>query len=81
MVVLAIQGAKPLNEPRLDDGYFQSWEDLVLLVLFGIFTYVSSPTYCSFTSASPSEDYKMELIWWEPQARDVCTNSRNRSHP
>lgn len=37
-VVLAIQSAEPLNTPRVDTGYFQSWEDLVLLVLFAVFT-------------------------------------------
>ncbi|OCF43572.1 high-affinity cell membrane calcium channel [Kwoniella heveanensis CBS 569] len=38
VVVLAIQSAKPLNEPRQDDGYFQTWADFVLLALFCIFT-------------------------------------------
>lgn len=38
VVVLAIQASAPLNEPRIDDGYFQSWEDFVLLALFIIFT-------------------------------------------
>ncbi|ORY24315.1 high-affinity cell membrane calcium channel [Naematelia encephala] len=39
VVVLAIQSARGLNEPREDTGYFQSWEDVVLLVLFSIFTF------------------------------------------
>ncbi|KAK4687032.1 voltage-dependent calcium channel, partial [Tremellales sp. Uapishka_1] len=38
VVVLAIQGSSALNTPRTDAGYFNSWEDVVLLVLFGIFT-------------------------------------------
>ncbi|OCF54943.1 high-affinity cell membrane calcium channel [Kwoniella mangroviensis CBS 10435] len=38
VVVLAIQSAPAQNEPRIDDGYFQSWEDYVLLGLFCIFT-------------------------------------------
>ncbi|WVR06351.1 hypothetical protein IAU60_003382 [Kwoniella sp. DSM 27419] len=38
VVVLAIQSAEPLNNPREDDGYFRAWEDYVLLVLFAIFT-------------------------------------------
>jgi hypothetical protein len=37
-VVLIIQAAPALFEPRVDDGYFRSWEDAVLLVLFVIFT-------------------------------------------
>ena len=40
VVVLAIQAAPALNTPREDDGYFQSWEDGVLLILFLIFTLV-----------------------------------------
>jgi hypothetical protein len=38
VVVLAIQASRPLNTPRIDDGYFQTWEDYVLLTLFIIFT-------------------------------------------
>ncbi|WWC62542.1 uncharacterized protein I303_105138 [Kwoniella dejecticola CBS 10117] len=38
VVVLAIQSAPALNEPRVDDGYFQTWADYALLVLFCIFT-------------------------------------------
>ena len=38
VVVLAIQASNPLNAPRIDDGYFHSWEDVVLLVLFAAFT-------------------------------------------
>ncbi|WVO19052.1 uncharacterized protein IAS62_000328 [Cryptococcus decagattii] len=38
VVVLAIQSAPTLNSPRTDDGYFQAWEDVVLLVLFIVFT-------------------------------------------
>ncbi|OCF72967.1 high-affinity cell membrane calcium channel [Kwoniella mangroviensis CBS 8886] len=38
VAVLAIQSAPAQNEPRIDDGYFQSWEDYVLLGLFCIFT-------------------------------------------
>ncbi|WVQ85091.1 hypothetical protein IAT38_007255 [Cryptococcus sp. DSM 104549] len=38
VVVLAIQSAPTLNTPREDDGYFQSWEDYVLLALFVVFT-------------------------------------------
>nr|XP_019045668.1 high-affinity cell membrane calcium channel [Kwoniella bestiolae CBS 10118]OCF24598.1 high-affinity cell membrane calcium channel [Kwoniella bestiolae CBS 10118] len=38
VVVLAIQSAPAQNEPRVDDGYFQTWADYVLLVLFCIFT-------------------------------------------
>ncbi len=41
VVVLAIQAAKPLNTPRADDGYFKSWENTMLLVLFSNFTCVS----------------------------------------
>ncbi|ODO05658.1 hypothetical protein I350_04717 [Cryptococcus amylolentus CBS 6273] len=37
-VVLAIQAAPALNEPRQDDGYFQSWEDYALLIFFTLFT-------------------------------------------
>ncbi|WVQ72778.1 hypothetical protein IAR50_002338 [Cryptococcus sp. DSM 104548] len=37
-VVLAIQSAPALNEPREDDGYFQSWEDYTLLAFFILFT-------------------------------------------
>ncbi|WWC88695.1 uncharacterized protein L201_003608 [Kwoniella dendrophila CBS 6074] len=38
VVVLAIQSAPAQNEPREDDGYFQTWADYVLLALFCIFT-------------------------------------------
>ncbi|WWD18487.1 hypothetical protein CI109_102939 [Kwoniella shandongensis] len=38
VVILSIQSASPLNDPRSNDGYFQSWEDTALLVLFIIFT-------------------------------------------
>ncbi|WWC70741.1 uncharacterized protein I206_104692 [Kwoniella pini CBS 10737] len=38
VVVLAIQSAPAQNEPRVDDGYFQTWADYALLVLFCIFT-------------------------------------------
>ncbi|KAL7424030.1 calcium channel protein [Cryptotrichosporon argae] len=34
VVILAIQSASPLNEPKVASGYFQSWEDTVLLALF-----------------------------------------------
>ena len=54
VVVLVIQGAPALDTPRQDDGYFQSWEDVVLLVLFGIFTWVAVP------STHPSA---LTLVW------------------
>ncbi|WRT67795.1 uncharacterized protein IL334_004769 [Kwoniella shivajii] len=38
VVVLAIQSAPARNVPRIDDGYFQTWVDYVLLALFCIFT-------------------------------------------
>lgn len=38
VVVLAIQSAPTLNSPRTGNGYFQGWEDAVLLVLFIVFT-------------------------------------------
>ncbi|EIW66778.1 hypothetical protein TREMEDRAFT_40774 [Tremella mesenterica DSM 1558] len=38
VVVLAIQGSTPLTSPRLDPGYFTSWEDYVLFALFIVFT-------------------------------------------
>ncbi|OXH34034.1 high-affinity cell membrane calcium channel [Cryptococcus neoformans] len=38
VVVLAIQSAPALDSPRIDNGYFQGWEDFVLLVLFIVFT-------------------------------------------
>ncbi|KAK8858595.1 hypothetical protein IAR55_002824 [Kwoniella newhampshirensis] len=38
VVVLSIQSASALNNPRPNNGYFQSWEDTVLLALFVIFT-------------------------------------------
>lgn len=38
VVVLVIQAAAPLNEPRVDDGYFHSWTDFALLGLFIVFT-------------------------------------------
>jgi hypothetical protein len=37
-VILTIQAADPLNEPRPGNGYFHSWEDFAILALFGIFT-------------------------------------------
>jgi hypothetical protein len=39
-VILAIQSSVPLYTPRPGDGYFQTWEDAVILVLFCIFSYV-----------------------------------------
>ena len=41
VVVLMIQSAPELNTPREDDGYFQGWEDVVLLGLFAVFTWVT----------------------------------------
>lgn len=38
VVILAIQAADTLNTPRPGNGYFQSWEDYVLLGLFVVFT-------------------------------------------
>lgn len=37
-LTLTIQSAPELNEPKTADGYFQSWADYVLFVLFIIFT-------------------------------------------
>jgi hypothetical protein len=39
VVVLSIQAARPLNEPRPGNGYFHSWEDFAILGLFGVFTF------------------------------------------
>ena len=38
VVVLVIQSAPALFEPRQEDGYFRSWSDYALFVLFIIFT-------------------------------------------
>ena len=39
VVILSIQAADPLNEPRPGNGYFHSWEDFAILALFGVFTF------------------------------------------
>jgi hypothetical protein len=39
VVILSIQAADPLNEPRPGNGYFHSWEDYAILALFGVFTF------------------------------------------
>jgi hypothetical protein len=43
-VVLTIQASKPIFTPRIDTGYFKSWEDAALLILFTVFTWVNGPT-------------------------------------
>jgi hypothetical protein len=39
VIILSIQAADPLNEPRPGNGYFHSWEDYAILGLFGVFTF------------------------------------------
>jgi hypothetical protein len=39
-VTLVVQSATTLNEPRARQGYFHGWEDVVILVVFAIFTCV-----------------------------------------
>ncbi len=60
-VVLTIQSASPLNTPRPSNGYFNTWEDSALFVLFIAFTWVDqatsddrrpTETYVSRTAAS-----------------------------
>ena len=38
VVVLLFQSASTLEAPRIDDGYFDSWEDTALLVIFVLYT-------------------------------------------
>jgi len=38
VVVLLSQSASTLDAPRIDDGYFDSWEDTALLVIFVLYT-------------------------------------------
>lgn len=38
VVVLTIQSAPALFEPRPGDGFFHTWEDYALFVLFIVFT-------------------------------------------
>lgn len=50
VVVLTFQGARSLDTaPDLrEDGFFRTWEDYALFVLFILFTYVTPPL-CSFS--------------------------------
>lgn len=37
-VILTIQSSEPLYTPRPGDGYFHSWADWAILIIFTIFT-------------------------------------------
>lgn len=52
-IVLTIQAAPAIYIPRENDGYFRGWEDIALLAIFAIYTYVYRSVFHTQRNLSP----------------------------
>lgn len=70
-IVLVLQAEPALYHPRIDDGYFGTWKDVSLFVIFVVYTYVNSN--CLAKSKSGKSTTCCFSISFEAFARMIAT--------